>query len=125
MRDERGAAVPEFVLVLGILIPLVLGIIQVGLVMHVRNTMTAAASDGAHAGAPLGAGVDEAEQRAQHVMSSTLSDRFTSSIRATQSRHGGVAVVEVRIESEVPALGLFGPAIHLEARGRAVVQEEP
>ena len=38
-----------------ILIPLVMGIVQLGLVLHVRNTLTAAASDGARAGAPYGA----------------------------------------------------------------------
>ncbi|HWV27144.1 MAG TPA: TadE/TadG family type IV pilus assembly protein, partial [Aeromicrobium sp.] len=32
--DERGAAVAEFVLVMMLLVPLVLGIVQVGLVLH-------------------------------------------------------------------------------------------
>ena len=44
---DRGSAVVDFVLVMVVLVPLVLGIAQVGLVLHVRNTLTAAASDGA------------------------------------------------------------------------------
>ena len=39
MRRERGAAVVDFVLVLVVLTPLVLGILQVALVMQVRNTL--------------------------------------------------------------------------------------
>ena len=46
-RGERGAAVVDFVLVLVVLVPLFLGLLQVGLVLHVRNTLTAAASEGA------------------------------------------------------------------------------
>ena len=38
MRRERGAAVVDFVLVLVVLVPLVLGILQVALVLQVRNT---------------------------------------------------------------------------------------
>ena len=51
---DRGSAVVDFVLVMVVLVPLVLGIAQVGLVLHVRNTLTAAASDGARSAATLG-----------------------------------------------------------------------
>ena len=50
-EHERGSAVVDFVLVMVVLVPLVLGIAQVGLVLHVRNTLTAAASDGARSAA--------------------------------------------------------------------------
>jgi Flp pilus assembly protein TadG len=46
-RDDRGAAVVDFVLVLVVLVPLVLGILQVALVVHVLNTLTGAGSVGA------------------------------------------------------------------------------
>ena len=38
--DQRGSAVVDFVLVLVVLLPLFLGILQVALVLHVRNTLT-------------------------------------------------------------------------------------
>ena len=44
-RRERGSAVVDFVLVLVVLVPVVLGVVQVALVMLVRNTLAAAASD--------------------------------------------------------------------------------
>jgi Flp pilus assembly protein TadG len=50
---ERGAAVVDFVLVLVVLVPVFLGILQVALVLFVRNTLTAAASEGARYAATL------------------------------------------------------------------------
>ena len=42
--EERGAAVVDFVLVLLVLLPLVIGIFQLALVLHVRNTLASAAA---------------------------------------------------------------------------------
>ena len=50
---ERGAAVVDFVLVLVVLVPVFLGILQVALVLFVRNTLAAAASEGARYAATL------------------------------------------------------------------------
>jgi Flp pilus assembly protein TadG len=44
------------VLVVVVLVPLVLGVLQVSLVLLVRNTLTAAASDGARYAATVGRG---------------------------------------------------------------------
>ncbi|MEP9381463.1 TadE/TadG family type IV pilus assembly protein [Nocardioides cheoyonin] len=37
-RTQRGAAVVDFVLVMVVLLPLVLGVMQLALVLYVRNT---------------------------------------------------------------------------------------
>lgn len=124
-RDERGAAVPEFVLVLLVLVPLIFGIAQVALVMHVRNTMTAAASDGARAAAGLDASVEDARTRARDVLSTTLADRYADGVTARQAQVDGMNVVEVRVTGSVPPLGLWGPRVEVDAVGRAVRQEAP
>lgn len=116
---------PEFVLVLVVLVPLVLGIAQVALVLHVRNTVTAAASDGARAAAVLDAGPDVARTRARDVVRTTLADRFADAVSARESVIDGVPVVEVRIRAEVPPLGLWGPSVPIEVVGHAVRQEAP
>lgn len=123
MRRERGAAVPEFVLVLLVLIPLVLGIAHVALVLHVRNTLVAAASDGARAGAPLGATAADAEQRARDVVRMTLADQFANEISASNTTRDGVDVVEVTVSGRVPPLGLWGPSVSVTGVGHAVRQE--
>ena len=119
-RDEGGAAVVDFVLVLVVLVPLFLGILQVGLVLHVRNTLTSAASEGARYAAtadrPLEAGV--AKTRAQ--IGSALASRFARQVTATTARVRGAPGVEVRVVAEVPPLGLWGPAVRLVATGHAV-----
>ena len=56
LRDERGSAVVDFVLVSLVLVPLVLGMMQVGLVMYVRNTLASAAHEGARYGATIDRG---------------------------------------------------------------------
>ena len=50
-RDQRGAAVVDVVLVLVVLVPVVFGILQLGLVLFVRNTLASAASEGARVAA--------------------------------------------------------------------------
>lgn len=124
-RDERGSAVPEFVLVLLVVVPLMFAIAQVALVLHVRNTMVAAASDGARSAAMLDADPAAAERRAREVVRTTLADRFADDVSARWTTSDGVAVVEVRMRASVPPLGLWGPAVDLEAVGHAVRQEQP
>lgn len=62
-RRESGAAVVDFVLVMLLVVPLVLGIMQVALVMHVRNVTTAAAAEGARTQAVLDAAPGAGEER--------------------------------------------------------------
>lgn len=122
---ERGAAVSEFVLVMVLLVPLVLGIAQVGLVLHVRNTATAAATEGARAAAPLGATVTDGVRRTQTMIRGSLDDRYAADVTAGVVTIAGVEAVEVTVRGEVPALGLFGPAVGFTATGHAVREVEP
>ena len=124
-EGERGSAVVDFVLVMVVLMPLVLGIAQLGLVLHVRNTLTAAASDGARAASPLGATPDDGVERARDLIRSGLADRYADNVRATITSLAGVPATEVVVHARVPALGLFGPSIDLTATGHAVLEIEP
>ena len=124
-RDEAGSSVVDFVLVMVLLVPLVLGILQVGLVLHVRNTLTAAASDGARAAAPLGAVPEDGAARTRHMIRSVLDDRHAGDVTASTTTIEGVPSVVVQVRTEVPALGLFGPAVPLDVRGHAVQEVAP
>ena len=122
-RDERGSAVLDFVLVMMLLIPLFLGILQVALVLHVRNTLTAAASDGARYGATRGHSPFDAIERTREQIAGALSGRFTQQLTADVEDVDGVMMVVVHAEADVPALGLWGSSLHLEVAGHAV--QEP
>ncbi|HYJ67291.1 MAG TPA: TadE family protein [Nocardioidaceae bacterium] len=124
-RDESAAAVVDFVLIMILLVPLVLGIIQVGLVMHVRNTLTAAASDGARYGAGLDHSPDEGAQRTRELIDGALAGSYADDVTATETDIEGAPGVEIRVHAEVPALGLFGPAVELDVEGHAVWEVVP
>jgi len=124
-RDDRGAAVVDFVLVMILLVPLVLGIAQVGLVLHVRNTLASAASEGARAAAPLGATPADGVQRTQTMIRDALADRYADDVSARWATVSGVAGTEVVVHAQVPALGLFGPSVSVTVHGHAVREVAP
>ena len=96
-RGSRGAAIVDFVLVLAVLVPVFLGILQLALVLLVRNTLAAAASEGA---------------------------RYADDVDAHPVVIDGAPGIEVTVHAVVPALGLGGPGISLTVTGHAV-EEEP
>lgn len=117
---ERGAAVVDFVLVMVLLVPLVLGIAQVALVLHVRNTLASAASEGARASAPLGATPADGAARTRAMIRQALADRYADDVSAGWTTIGGAAATAVVVHARVPALGLFGPSISLTVRGHSI-----
>jgi Flp pilus assembly protein TadG len=122
---ERGSAVVDFVLVMVLLVPIVLGIVQLGLVLHVRNTLTAAASDGARAGAAFDAGPADAVQRTRELVATALADSFARDVSASETVLDGVPTMEVVVAAEVPALGILGPVVSLRVDGHAVKEVVP
>ena len=124
-RDERGAAVVDFVLVLVVLVPLVLGILQVALVLHVRNTLASAASEGARYAATLDRGPADGVARTRSQIDGAVSGRFADDVSARPATVNGAPGVEVVVHATVPALGLGGPGIELIVSGHAVEEQRP
>jgi Flp pilus assembly protein TadG len=120
---EAGAAVVDFVLVTVVLLPMVLGILHLALVLHVRNTLTAAASDGARLAATADGTPADGIRRTREQVAGALSARFARDVTARPAAVQGQPGVEVRVEAVVPPLGLWGPATHLVLSGHAI--EEP
>ncbi len=73
--SDRGSAVVDFVLVSMMVVPLFLGILQVGLFLYVRNTMTAAASEGAHYAAVLNREPADGEARTRELVDGVVTRR--------------------------------------------------
>ena len=67
-------------LVLVVLLPLFLGILQVALVLHVRNTLTAAASEGARYAATLDRGPADGAARTRRQIRGALAGRFADGV---------------------------------------------
>jgi Flp pilus assembly protein TadG len=119
-RDERGSAVVDFVLVTMIVVPLFLGILQVGLFLYIRNTMTAAASEGALYAAVLNRDTADGEARTRELVDGVVRDELIESVTAEQTEIDGQPVVRVAIDAHMPALGLWGPGIDFSVEGHAV-----
>ena len=124
-RGERGSAVVDFVLVLVVLVPVFLGIVQVALVMLVRNTLASAASEGARYAATLDRGPADGAARTRSQIDGAISARFAQDVSARQTTVDGVPGVEVTVRAVVPALGLGGPGIALVVSGHAVEEQPP
>lgn len=124
-RDERGSAVIDFVFVLILLLPLVLGILQLALVLHVRNTLSSAASEGARAGAVLDAPAGTATATTREQIVGAVDPRYTQGVRETRAVVDGAEAVVVTVDATIPTLGIGGPAISFEVSGNAVVEQLP
>lgn len=113
-------------LVLVVLVPLFLGILQLGLVLHVRNTLTSAASEGARTAGQLDRDMADGEARTRREIAGALSGRFARGVEAHPvTLDGGVPGVEMVVRADVPPLGLFGPGVPLRVSGHAVREEAP
>ncbi|MCW2842977.1 MAG: TadE family protein [Nocardioides sp.] len=123
-RSSRGSAVVDFVLVLAVLVPLFLGILQVALVLLVRNTLAAAASEGARYAATADRDPDDGAARTRSQIDGAISGRFAQSIDVRQVLVDGAPGIEITVHARVPALGIGGPAVELDVSGHAV-EEEP
>ena len=119
-RREGGVAVVDFVLVLMVLIPLVLGILHVGLVLLIRNTLAAAASEGARLAATADRDPTDGVALTREQIDGAISGKFAQDVTVRRRMVGGAPGVEVVVRAEVPALGLFGPTVQLEVSGSAV-----
>ncbi len=124
LRRDDGSAVVEFTLVSVLLVTLFLAVLQIGLVIHVRNTLVAAAAEGARYAANADRDLADGVRRTHSEIAQSISPGFADDVTAGYVERGGVTLVEVRAESTFPLLGLLGPAGALEVTGHAV-EEAP
>lgn len=124
-RGEQGSAVVDFVLVTVVLVPLFLGILQLALVLHVRNTLTSAASEGARYAATSDRGPADGAAKARQQIAGVLDPSYADDVAAHVIDIDGAAGIEVVITATVPALGLGGPSIDLTVRGTAIEELAP
>lgn len=121
-RSERGSAVVDFVMIMLILLPLFAGLLQLSLVLHVRNTLASAAAEGARRAAVVGATPEDGTAKAAEMILGTLNEKYAKDIDIQGATVGGAPAYKLVITAEVPALGLGGPAIQLEVSGNAIIE---
>ena len=119
---EQGSAVVEFVLVGGLLTVFFLAILQLTLVLHVRNTLIDAAASGARYGTLADRNANDAEERTRGLISMALNPGFAEQVSTREVQFQGMRTLEVTVRSPMPVIGLIGPRDMLEVKGHAAVQ---
>jgi len=112
--------VVDFVFVLVLLLPLAFGILQLALVLHVRNTLAAAAAEGARAGAVIDAPPGAAVATTREQIVGAVDPRFAGGVSAGTTTIGSAPAVVVTVRATVPTLGLGGPTLTFDVSGHAV-----
>src|SRR6478735_301232 len=119
---ERGSAVVDFVLVGGLLTFFFLAIIQLALVLHVRNTLIDAAASGARYGTLADRGAADAQERTTQLIGVALTPEFARDVSTTETSYAGIRTLEVTVRAPLPVIGLIGPRALLEVKGHAAIQ---
>ncbi|WP_026553141.1 TadE/TadG family type IV pilus assembly protein [Arthrobacter sp. H20] len=119
--SERGAAVVDFALIGGLLTVIFIALIQLTMVLHVRNTLIDAASSGARYGTLADRSADDAAQRTEAIISAALSDGYAEEISVGEVDRNGMSMLVVTVRAPLPVIGLIGPAGVLEVTGHAVL----
>jgi Flp pilus assembly protein TadG len=123
-HDDRGSAIVEFTLVGVLLTVLFLALLQLGLALHVRNTLVASAAEGARYAANADRTPADGEQVARRLIRDALADSFADGVTSGFETVGGVPTVYVEVDATLPLVGLLGPSRGIRVRGHAL-EEAP
>lgn len=117
--DEQGSAIVDFVLVGGLLTVFFFAVVQLTLVLHVRNTLIDAASSGARYGALADRTPADARERTADLIGMALNADFARDISTSEASFQGIHTLVVTVRAPLPVIGLIGPGAALEVRGHA------
>lgn len=122
---DAGSATVEFVLISVLASAIFLAVVQVGVAVHVRNTLVASAAEGARYGAADGRTPEQAAERTRALIGTSLSDVYSQSVSADYATVDGVPVVVVRVTAPLPVFGLVGVAGDLNVEAHALAETPP
>jgi len=117
---DDGAAVVEFTLVAALLTALFLALLQLGLALHVRNTLVASAAEGARYAANADRVPADGAALTRSLIRASLADSFATGVSSGFEVVDGVPTVFVRVDATLPVVGLLGPARGIRVRGHAL-----
>lgn len=102
-----------------LLVMLLLGLLQIGFVLHVRNTLVACAADGARYAANADRTPAEGAARARSMIADALGARYATDVSAGTESVEGVGTVVVEVRADMPVIGPWGLDGALVVRGHA------
>lgn len=117
---DRGSAVADFALVAGLLTLVFASVLQLALIMHVRNTAIDCASAGARYAALADLTTSDGVARTQSLLRRSLGRGYARDVSGGHARVDGERTIEIRATIPLPVLGLIGPADTMTLTGHAV-----
>lgn len=122
--DDRGSAVAEFSLVLILLVMLLLGVLQAGVYLHVRNVVAASAAEGARYAANADVDITAGAPRSSDLIGRSLGARTATNVpcsAAPEPGAGGTTLVAVRCRGALPVFfAPLGRLLPVDVVGRAL-----
>jgi Flp pilus assembly protein TadG len=120
--DDRGSAPAEFVMAGALLTILTLTVLQLGLALHIRNTVTDAASEGARYASLAGSSLDAGADRAAELVATALGPGYATDVSAARTEYRGVEAAVITIRTRLPLIGLVGLDEAMEVNGHAALE---
>jgi Flp pilus assembly pilin Flp len=121
-RNDDGSAVVEFTMVTVLLTLLTVSVLQLGLALHVRNTVTDAAAEGARYAALADNGLAEGIERTRVLITTAIGPRYAENVTASYGSYLGHSSAEIRVVTLLPVIGLIGLDHGLEVSAHAAVE---
>ena len=122
LRDDTGSAAAEFVMVGALLTIMTLSVVQLGLALHVRNTIVDAAAEGARFGALADNTLDDGVTRTTDLITTALGPDYARDVSASYGTYLGHPASIVTVRTPMPLIGLVGIDEGLEVSGHAAVE---
>jgi Flp pilus assembly protein TadG len=122
LRDESGSAVVEFTLVGVLLTVLTLAVLQLGLALHVRNTVLDAAAEGARFGALADNSPADGVLRTRTLIIEAIGAEYATDVEVGTGDWMGHPTVTVTVRTTLPVVGLLGVGGALEVTGHAAIE---
>ena len=122
-RSDSGSAVAEFALIASLLALILAGALQIGLVIHVRNTVIDSAIAGARQASLADQTPRDGQKLTRDLIRVSVGERYAQKVTVSTSQRGAVEIVEVRVTTPLPVLWLWGPAEVWDLRGRSIVED--
>lgn len=99
-------------------------VIQLALILHVRNTLIDAAGSGARYGALADRTPADGVNRTEALIGAALGDRFAEDVSFAERAAGTATMLEITVKAPLPVIGFLGPSGGMEVRGHAVWLQE-
>lgn len=122
LRDDSGSAAAEFVMVGALLTILTLSVLQLGLALHVRNTVLDAAAEGARFGALADNELGDGVVRTRDLITAAIGPGYAADVTASYGSYLGHPSSIVTVRTPLPLIGLIGFDGGLEVSGHAAVE---